>query len=177
MRTVRPIGPIVAELVSTDTRVSPGRRQASLLAPVAAFPQDVASIVQVLRPDYQLVWAAWHAISGPRSQVRLSARAFDTRTPQQRAQQFCFRLGANDFDDRRFLHATSLCGEAERLIVVERSQPAYALGDRRMRREEGRHALPCPWVHGVERRCRRVTVTGRACELRSSASAAPGGAG
>jgi hypothetical protein len=96
----------------------------SLPAPIAGFPQDVASIVQVLRSDDQLVRAAWHAVSRPRSEVRLSARAFDTRTPQQRAQQFGFRLSPNDFDDHQFVHAHTLCGEAEGLIVVERPRGA-----------------------------------------------------
>jgi hypothetical protein len=112
-----------------------GRPTTSLLARVARFPQDVASIVQVLRQDDELVGAAWHAIGRPRSQVCLSARTFDTRTPQQRAQQLGFRLGPNDFDDHKFVHATTLRGDAEGLIVVEPPQPAYALGDRRMRRE------------------------------------------
>jgi hypothetical protein len=84
------------------------RPTTSVLASVAAFPQDVASIVQVFWPDDQLVGAAWHAISRPRSQVRLSARAFDTRTPEQRAQQFGLRLGPDDFDDHRFVHAATL---------------------------------------------------------------------
>jgi hypothetical protein len=106
---------------SPPRRCHSGRPTTSLLARVATFPQDVASIVQVLRQDYELIGAAWHAIGRPRSQVRLSARAFDTRTPQQRAQQFGFRLGPNDFDDHKFVHATTLCGEAEGLIVVEPS--------------------------------------------------------
>jgi hypothetical protein len=80
----------------------------------AARSQDVASIVQVLRPDDQLVRAAWHAISRPRSHVRLSERAFDIGTPQQGAEQFGFRLAPNDFDHNQFDHATTLCALSER---------------------------------------------------------------
>jgi hypothetical protein len=71
-----------------------------------------------LWPDDELVGAAWHAISRPRSHVRLSERALDIRTPQQGAKQFGFRLTPNDFDHNQFVHATTLCGEAESLIIV-----------------------------------------------------------
>jgi hypothetical protein len=52
--------------------------------------------------------ATWHAISRPRSHVRLSDDAFDIRTPQQGAKQFGFRLAPNDFDRNQFVHATTL---------------------------------------------------------------------
>src|SRR5262245_19683514 len=80
----------------------------SLLAAFTAFLQELASVIHVLAPDDELVRAAWHAIGRPRSQVRLSARAFDTRAPQQRAEEFGFRLGPNDFDDHQFVHAATL---------------------------------------------------------------------
>ena len=82
------------------------RPTTSLRAPVAAFPQDVASIVQVLRPDDQLVRAAWHAVSRARSQVRLSERAFDIRAPQEGAKQFGFRLAPDDLDHNQFVHGS-----------------------------------------------------------------------
>jgi hypothetical protein len=69
-----------------------------------------------------------HAISRPRSKVRLSERAFDIRTPQQRAQQFGFRLAPNDFDHNQLVHATTLCGEAEGLLMRLSERERVRLG-------------------------------------------------